>query len=88
MIKMTQPYQKARGPLCCMTNHVSEVINEQECIPVGCIPSATVAVSCGEGVCRGVGFCPGGGISAQGSGCLPRGVPRRRGVCPGDVCRG
>ena len=40
---------------------------EQECIPVGCVPSAAVAV------------CPGWGVSAQGGrvstqgGCLPRG---------------
>ena len=44
----------------------------QECIPVGCIPPASVAVS-GEGVYRGA--C----VSAQGCVCLgrfqPRGVP-------------
>ena len=43
--------------------------NKQECIPLGCIPSAAVAIS-------------GGGVSAYGGvrpgGCLPRGC-----VCPG-----
>ena len=45
---------------------------KQECIPVGCVPSAAVAI------CWGGGCLP-GGVSAQ-RGCLPRG-----GVCPG-VC--
>ena len=85
MIKMTQPYQKARGPLCCMKNHVNEVINEQECIPVGCIPSAAVAVSWGGGC------LPGGWYLPRREGVLPRrvGVCWGGGVCRGgDVCRG
>ena len=57
--------------------HVSrlEALTEQECIPVGCVPSAAVAV-------RWVGCLPGWvsaqGVSARGGvclgGCLPRGV--------------
>ena len=39
----------------------------QECFPVGCVPSAAVAVS------------GGGGVSAQGW-CLPRGVSAHGGV--------
>ena len=45
---------------------------KQKCIPVGCVPPTSVAVS-GEGRCLP-------GVSAQG--CLPRGV------CPRGVCRG
>ena len=41
--------------------------HEQECIPVGCVPSAAVAV-------LGVGWGDGGGLSARGRGCLPRGL--------------
>ena len=41
-------------------------ILEQECIPVGCVPSAAVAVSGAEGVFPGV--------SAQGGVCLRGGV--------------
>ena len=38
-----------------------ERIAEQECIPVGCVPSATVAVCPGGGVFPGAGdVCPGG----------------------------
>ena len=45
----------------------------QECIPVGCVPSAAVAVSWREGCLPGGGVvCP-GGVSAQG-------------VCPGWGC--
>ena len=54
---------------------------KQECIPVGCVPSAAVAV-CWGGVCLGGGVCP--GVSAQGGvcpgGCLHRGVSAQ-GVC-------
>ena len=69
--------------------HTGNFINsvstyKQECIPVGCIPSAAVVVS-GEGVSsleggclpKLEGVCPGGdclGVSAQGGVCLPRGV--------------
>ena len=55
---------------------------QQECIPVGCVPSAAVAV------------CSGGGVSAQGDvfpgGCLPRrGVSAQEGGLPsGGVCPG
>ena len=43
---------------------------KQECIPVGCVPSAAVAVCwVGGGVCLGGsvkgGVCPGGGVSAR-----------------------
>ena len=48
-----------------------DCINKQECIPVGCVPSATVAVCWGDGGCLlwGVsalgGVCS-GGVSAWG----------------------
>ena len=50
---------------------------EQECIPVGCVPSAAVVVS-GGGVSAKGGYLP-GGVSL--GGCLPRGVSAG-GVCP------
>ena len=51
--------------------------NEQECIPVACVPY--VHCSGCMGVCLG-GVCLGGG-------CLPRGyLPRGGGVCLGGVC--
>ena len=59
---------------------------KQECIPVGCVSSAAVAVciesawgvSAQGGVYPGVCVCPGGYVSAQGvcvcsRGCLPKG---------------
>ena len=45
-------------------------MTKQESIPVGCVPSAALAVG-------GGGVCPGGEVSAWGVsawGCLPRGV--------------
>ena len=63
-------------------------ILEQECIPVGCVPSAAVAVSGGGGVFPGVsaqgGVClrgglPSGIVCLEGGGCLPNG-----GVCLGE----
>ena len=55
---------------------------KQECIPVGCVPPASVAISGGGSAHRGV-FAPGGvvylGVSAGGSVCPG-------GVCPGGVC--
>ena len=64
--------------------YFSEILSKQECIPVGCIPSAAVAI--GRGVCLGSclpgSVCPGGflpGVSAWG--CLSA----QRGVCPGGV---
>ena len=53
-------------------------IFRQECIPVGCIPPAAVAVS--------GGCLPGMGCLRREDGrCLPRGcLPRR--VCLGGVC--
>ena len=44
----------------------------QECIPVGCVPSTTVAVCWGVGVCQG-GVCLLGADVCTG-GCLPKGV--------------
>ena len=41
--------------------------NPEECIPVGCVPSAAVAI-CWRGVCQG-GCLPREGVSA--CGCLP-----------------
>ena len=38
---------------------------QQECIPVGCVPSAAVAV------CWGGGVCPGGGVSQHALGQAP-----------------
>ena len=51
-------------------------INKQECIPVGCIPSAAVVILEGGGgdVCLGK--------------CLPRGMSAQGGVCPGGVSAG
>ena len=49
---------------------------KQECIPVGCVPSAAVAVLREGGVCPGGVVYPGGVIR----GCLPRWV------CQGGVC--
>ena len=58
-------------------NHYYEIIPEQECIPVGCVPSAAVAVSwgvCPGGVCLvfpGDGVWPGGCLpSLLGKGCV------------------
>ena len=45
---------------------------EQECIPVGCVPSAAVAVSSE-------------GVSCLGGVCLPKGVSALDGVCLGEV---
>ena len=62
-------------------------ILQQECIPVGCLLSAAVAVCLGVSVKGAV--CP-GGVCPEG--CLPRGVSIGgecvcpRGVCPGTVC--
>ena len=60
-------------------------IKRQECIRVGCVPSAAVAVCwdggwgvCQGGVCRGVSVQ---GVSAQGVSAL--GVSAWRGVYPG-----
>ena len=60
-------------------------IYKQECIPVGCLPSAAVGVCwggvvCLGGVCLGGSGCPG---DVCPRGCLPGGcLPG--GVCPGD----
>ena len=64
----------------------SVCIYEQECIPVGCIPSATVAVSWGlylvpEGVPGPGGTCP--GVYLVGAVYLPGGCTWSRGTCPG-----
>ena len=52
---------------------------QQEYIPVGCVPSAAVAVSWGGGLSDGGlpgGICPGEGVSAwQGDVCLGRCTP-------------
>ena len=60
---------------CVMLKAKKLKINKQECIPVGCIPSAAVAIS-GEGE----------GVSAR-RGVYPWGVSAG-GVCPGRVCLG
>ena len=46
----------------------------QECITVGCVPPASVAISLGRGVSLGLSAW---GVSVQ-----------EGGVCPGDVCQG
>ena len=38
-------------------NHIVKVKRKQECIPVGCVPSATVAVCWGRGVSARRGMC-------------------------------
>ena len=73
---------------------INKQISLQECIPVGCVPSAAVVICWGVsvrgGVCRGV--------SAQ-EGCLPKrgvclrgvsawGVSAWGGICLGVVCPG
>ena len=60
----------------------SELINKQECIPVGYVPSAAVAVWRG-GWCLPGSVCPDGRCLSRGclpGGCLPRGC------LPGGVC--
>ena len=58
-------------------------MNKQECIPVGCVPSATVAA--GEGVVSApggvweTGGCLPDGCLPSGGGGLPRGVFARGG---------
>ena len=47
---------------------------KQEYIPVGCVPSAAVAVTGGRGVSPTGGVCPG---RVSGKGGLPRGVSAR-----------
>ena len=53
---------------------ISEVMEQirkmkkQECIPVGCVPSAAVAV-CWEVICQGGGVCPGGCLLRVGGVC-------------------
>ena len=64
----------------------SQKFSEQECIPVGCVPSAGVAICRGDG-----GVCLGG--SAQGGGVCPGDVCPGVCVCGeclagGYVCRG
>ena len=51
--------------------------NKQECIPVGCVPSATVAV-CGGGVY----LFPGGVPGPRGVYLVPGGVPGPGGYLP------
>ena len=50
----------------------TRIFFKQDCIPVGCVPSAAVAVSCG-------------GLPGR---CLPRGVSAQEGCLPwGGVCQ-
>ena len=62
-----------RGRLSFPKQNMMNLCYKQECIPVGCVPSAAVAIS-------GGGCLPGG--------CLPRaGVSSRGGgICLGGVC--
>ena len=90
----------AREVICKSVNyHLGyQHISKQECIPVGCVPSASVAVGGGGGCLKGV--CPGGclnrgglpgGVSAQGWGvsawgcvCIP--ACTGQGVSAQGVC--
>ena len=58
--------------------HIILCTYKQECIPVGCVPSAVVAI--GGGYLPG-GCQPRGGVCL--GGCLPRGVSTWGGVYPG-----
>ena len=61
---------------------------KQECIPVGCVPSAALAVSPGGG--GSVCVCSRGGVSSQGvsalGGVCSGGYLLLKGVCSGGVC--
>ena len=61
-------------PQCIINN---KYITQQECIPVGCVPSAAAAISWGRGVLPG-GVCFSGGLCFLGRGCVSQG-----GVLPG-----
>ena len=51
-------------------HYIITAVRVQECIPVGCVPSATVAVCCWKG-----GACSGGvPAPGRGRGCLLPGV--------------
>ena len=54
---------------------IETIFGELECIPVGCIPSASVAAVVGVSTWG----CLSGGV-------LPREVSAKGGVCPGGVC--
>ena len=64
-------YEMSKSQPRTLSWHLNRFTISQECIPVGCVPSATVAFS--GGVCLG-GVCPG------------RCLPREGGVYPGGVC--
>ena len=70
--------------------HMAEIMLTQECIPVGCVASAAVAVSWGGG---GSCVCQGGcqssvlGRGCLPGGCLPVGLPMR-GICLGVSAQG
>ena len=69
----------------------SKKICEEECIPVGCVPFAAVAVLGGGGVvCSGWGVSAQGGMSAGrwGGVCLPKGLGWCVSAWGGGVCRG
>ena len=56
---------------------------QQECIPVGCVPSAALAVWWGGGCPGGCVCLPSGGVWPEG--CLPRGDCLPRGCLPRGV---
>ena len=61
-------------------------MKQQECIPVGCVPSAAVAIGRGRLSAWGVfaqGCLPGGCLPR---GCLPRGVSAQGGCLPREGC--
>ena len=69
--------------MCVMALKIPEIINKQECIPVGCVPAARWPYTA---VCSG-----GGGMSAPGGVCSRgEGVPGARGAVSsaGSVCSG
>ena len=67
-----------------MTTKFKWTCSKQECIPVGCVPFAAVAVCwdvCPGSVCLGRGICPLVGVCLGGGGCAG-------GICMGCVCSG
>ena len=74
---MGSGYSSFYGPNALRVNRPLNAYKyEQECIPVGCVPSAAVAISGCGGVCPGR-FLPVGGGDVWPGECLSG-----RGVCP------
>ena len=81
--------------MCVMALKIPEIINKQECIPVGCVPAARWPYTA---VCSRGGVCSGGCLLQRGGGawceggcqlwgeCLLWGVPGPRGCLLWGVC--